>query len=256
MQRHAIPISKHGVNPFPVVCAPLVARTRDALATETAKVAAWKPDLLEWRVDFFSGIGDTNAVLAAANDIRNAAGGIPILFTRRNSREGGEKIALDEPRVIDMYRAVCQSGLVDLIDFEMDNDAAHVQAVREMAKDAGLPLILSFHDFSATPPAAELVRRFARAQALGGDVAKVAVMPRAMDDVLTLLGATQTASTELSIPVVSMAMGGLGAVTRMCGWAFGSAMTFAVGESASAPGQMPIEDVQAAIAMLRKAYRG
>ena len=86
--------------------------------------------------------------------------------------------------------------------------------------------------------------------------AKLAVMPRDMQDVLTLLTATWQASQALPIPVVSMAMGPLGAVTRMCGGAFGSAMTFAVGQSASAPGQMPIADVQAAVAMLARAQRG
>jgi 3-dehydroquinate dehydratase-1 len=41
----------------------------------------------------------------------------------------------------------------------------------------------------------------------------------------------------------------------MCGWAFGSAMTFAVGESSSAPGQMEIADVEAAVSLLQKAIR-
>jgi 3-dehydroquinate dehydratase-1 len=50
-----------------------------------------------------------------------------------------------------------------------------------------------------------------------------------------------------------MSMAGYGAVTRLCGGAFGSAMTFAIGQSASAPGQMPIEDLAAGLAILRKA---
>jgi 3-dehydroquinate dehydratase I len=74
-----------------------------------------------------------------------------------------------------------------------------------------------------------------------------------MEDVLTLLTATLQASRQLEIPVVSMAMGPLGAITRLCGWAFGSAMTFGVGESSSAPGQMPIEDLVAGLAIARKA---
>ena len=35
--------------------------------------------------------------------------------------------------------------------------------------------------------------------------------------------------------------------------AFGSALSFAIGQSASAPGQMPIEDLDAGLAILRKA---
>ena len=80
-------------------------------------------------------------------------------------------------------------------------------------------------------------------------------MPQSMDDVLALLTATLQSSRQLEIPLVSMSMGRFGAITRMFGWAFGSAMTFAIGESSSAPGQMEIADVESAVALLQKAIR-
>lgn len=238
---------------FPLVCAPLVARDAQALLDEAAAVAAKGPDLLEWRVDFFEGIADTAEVVGLAARIRQAAAGLPLLFTRRSTREGGEPIALTEPQVVDLYRAVCAGGQVALVDFEMGNDPAHVQAVRACSRRAGIGLILSFHDFQRTPPVDALVARFAQAAQLGADVAKVAVMPRGMQDVLALLEATRQASEQLPIPVVSMAMGGPGALTRLCGFAFGSAMTFGIGLGSSAPGQLPIADLQAGLAMLRRA---
>lgn len=238
---------------LPAVCAPLVATNRQALLAEARQVVARQPDLLEWRVDFFEAIADTDEVLAAAAALRLAAGGIPILFTRRARREGGQPIALDEPRVVALYQAVCASGQVDLVDFEMANEAAHVAQVRAAARAHRIALVLSFHDFQRTPPAAALAGRFAQAQALGADVAKLAVMPAAMEDVHLLLGATLQASRSLAIPVVSMAMGPLGAVSRLCGGAFGSALTFAVAGAPSAPGQMPIEDVRAGLAVLQRA---
>lgn len=248
------PISLRGrALPYPAVCAPLVARRPDALRAECAAVVAKKPDLIEWRVDFFDAIADAQRVVETARQLKDAAAGIPILFTRRHAREGGESIAIDEPQVVQLYRAVCASGCIDAVDFEMDNGAAHVQAVREMSRAAGLPLVLSFHDFQSTPPADVLVRRFERAKDLGADVAKIAVMPRSIDDVLAMLSATSRAVDAVGIPLVSMAMGPQGAVTRASGWVFGSAMTFAVGASSSAPGQMPIEDVRSAIEVLRKA---
>ncbi|MEJ8839165.1 type I 3-dehydroquinate dehydratase [Ramlibacter sp. AN1133] len=241
---------------LPAVCAPLVGRTRAALATEAAAVAAKRPDLLEWRVDFFGPIADTREVLAAAADLRAASGGIPILFTRRCQREGGQPIALAEPQVLALYEAVAASGCVDLLDFEMGNDAADVAQVRALAHRRGLPLVLSFHDFQRTPPDADLRARFAQARQLGADIAKVAVMPQSVEDVHRLLGATLQASRSLGIPVISMAMGGLGAVTRLCGGVFGSALTFAVGAAASAPGQIAIEEVRAALAVLQGAMQG
>jgi 3-dehydroquinate dehydratase-1 len=238
---------------FPAICAPLVGRTREALLAEAAAVAAKQPDLIEWRVDFFDGIADAKAVAELAGRIKDVARRIPILFTCRWSREGGEKIALSQADVVGLHRAVGESGHVDLIDFEMANEPGQVRQVRESSQAHGVQLILSFHDFQRTPGIDELSQRFAQAEQLGADIAKIAVMPRDMHDVLTLLGATLQSSRELRIPLVSMAMGGPGAVTRLCGGVFGSALSFAIGQSASAPGQMPIEDLDAGLAILRKA---
>jgi 3-dehydroquinate dehydratase-1 len=240
---------------FPAICAPLVGRTVERLLAEAAIVAAKKPDLLEWRVDFFEGIGDTPLVIDTLARVKHASGGLPLLFTRRSMREGGERISLSEAQVISLYRAVCQTGHVDLVDFEMGNSAADVAEVHEFSRAHGVKLILSFHDFDRTPSAEALRQKFAQAEQLGADVAKIAVMPQGMDDVLTLLSATSQSSKELRIPVVSMSMGRFGAITRLCGWAFGSAMTFAVGESSSAPGQLAIEDVGAGLALLQKALQ-
>ena len=240
----------------PAVCAPLVGRTPEALAAEAVAVVAKQPDLLEWRVDFFQDLGDTQAVLAAGAQVRRAAGGIPILFTRRSEREGGQRIGVGEPQVIALYEAVARAGLVDLLDFEMGSPQGDIDRVRAACVAHRLPLVLSFHDFQRTPATGDLQERFARAHRLGADVAKVAVMPQSIEDVHRLLGATLEASRTLPIPVISMAMGGLGAVSRVCGGVFGSALTFAVGAAPSAPGQMPIEDVRAALAVLARATSG
>jgi 3-dehydroquinate dehydratase-1 len=237
---------------FPAICAPLTGRTPDALLAETAVVAAKKPDLIEWRADFFGGLGEAKAVCSLAGRIKQAARGIPILFTCRWNHEGGERISLSQAEVAHLLRAVCESGHVEFIDFEMGNEADLVRQVREASRARQIQLVLSFHDFQRTPGIAALKQRFEQAEQMGGDIAKVAVMPENMDDVLTLLDATLHSSRKLRIPLVSMAMAGDGAVTRICGGAFGSAMSFAVGQSASAPGQMPIEELDAAMAILRK----
>lgn len=238
---------------LPAICAPLVGRTREQLLAEVAAVAALAPDLLEWRVDFHEGIADTADVVDLAGRLKAAAGGIPLLFTRRSSREGGEPIPLLEPQVIALCGAVCASGHVDFVDYEMSNTPDEVCEMRERSRAAGVQLVLSFHDFQGTLPLEQLQEKFALAEQLGADVAKVAVMPRDMQDVLTLLAATLHASRSLSIPVISMAMGGPGAVTRLAGGLFGSALSFAVGQSASAPGQWPIEELETALALLRRA---
>lgn len=237
---------------FPVICTPLVGRTQQQVLSEVQLMIAKKPDLLEWRVDFFEGIADVTQVLALAAAIRQQAGGIPVLFTRRSIREGGEKIPIDEESVLALYGAIMDSKAVELIDFEMSSDPAHIAQVRAQSRAHGIQLVLSFHDFHSTPEHAVLCQRFAQAQQLGADVAKVAVMPQRLEDVLVLLSATLECSQKLDIPVVSMSMGSYGAVTRMVGGVFGSAMSFAVGAAASAPGQLPMEDLQAVLEIVNR----
>lgn len=241
---------------FPLICTPLVGRSADKLMAELDVVLPKKPDVLEWRVDFFEAIADTAAVIATARAIKAKAGDIPLLFTRRSTLEGGEKIALNEDQVIAMYAAVCESKSIDLIDYEMANDAANIARVRTVAKANDIKLVLSFHNFSYTPGLETLAAKFLTADQLGADVAKVAVMPRDLDDVLTLLSATREASKKLRIPLISMSMGPYGSLTRLFGWTFGSALTFAVGAASSAPGQVPIEDLNTVLAILQKSIAG
>ena len=127
----------------------------------------------------------------------------------------------------------------------MGNDGDQVRRVRDGARTHGTRVILSYHNFESTPGIDFLVQRFVEAEELGADVAKVAVMPRDRDDVLALLAATSRAEAKAHIPLISMSMGPLGAVTRMIGGVFGSSLSFAVGAGSSAPGQLPIADLTA-----------
>ena len=237
---------------FPTICTPLVGRTREQILAEVALVVAKRPDLLEWRVDFFQEIANTAAVLAVADEIRQAADGIPVLFTRRSVKEGGEPIPLNEGQVVALIEAVCTSGLVALVDFEMNNDPAHIARVRSASRENGIGLVLSFHNFHSTPSQEVLCERFSQAQQLDADVAKIAVMPQRLEDVLVVLDATLQSSQVLDIPLISMSMGGYGSLTRLFGWAFGSAMSFSVGVTASAPGQVPIDDMNTVLEIVQR----
>jgi 3-dehydroquinate dehydratase-1 len=240
----------------PLICSPLVGRTRERLLAEAANVRAKKPDVIEWRVDYFEGIADAKAVVAVGGALREVVGDTPVIFTRRSVKEGGEPIAIGDEEVVRLYDTVAASGLVDFLDFEMSNDAGHVGRVRDSVRRHGTRVILSYHNFSYTPGPEFLVQRFLEAERLGADVAKVAVMPRERADVLTLLAATAQADAKARIPLISMSMGPLGAVTRMVGGLFGSALSFAVGEGSSAPGQMPIADLSAVYEVIRRARGG
>jgi 3-dehydroquinate dehydratase-1 len=229
--------TEHG----PLVCVPIVGRDRDAIRADVAVVAGLQPDLIEWRADFFDAVAREGEALALLSEMRAAAGTIPLLFTLRSRREGGEPVALDEAGVTQLCVDVCGSRLAALIDVEMSMPGDHIDKVRAAARDSGTRLVLSYHNFDGTPALDELRGKFARAESLGADVAKVAVMPGDLDDVLVLLTATLRASRETGLPLISIAMGPVGALTRAIGWHFGSAVTFAAAAHSSAPGQLSVE---------------
>lgn len=240
----------HAPKQRPLICTPLVGRDAPALRDELAVVLPKAPDVLEWRVDFFEPIASVSHVLQALQAIKNIAPQTPLLFTRRSVREGGQPIAIDEAQVLNLGEAVCASGQVQALDWELASPADDLRRVRAYTRAHGVQCVLSSHNFAYTPALSTLRDLFLRAEQLGADVAKVAVMPRDASDVLNLLQASHAAAQQLRIPLIAMAMGPLGAITRLVGGEFGSALTFAVGASASAPGQVPIEALRSALELV------
>ena len=114
----------------------------------------------------------------------------------------------------------------------------------EKAAEKGVAAVVSRHDFSGTPPEEEIFHTLESMKKLGADLPKMAVMPKSPQDVLTLLSATLRAREQLG-PVITMSMGSLGKLSRVSGAVFGSCLTFAAGQSSSAPGQINAEDLKA-----------
>ena len=111
-------------------------------------------------------------------------------------------------------------------------------------------MVLSSHDFNRTPSAAEMMTRIAKMDGLGADLCKIAVMPQCAEDVLTLLGVSVQASAIFRAPLITMSMGRLGAVSRLCGSLSGSAVTFGTLGDASAPGQLPAGQMEEILPLL------
>ncbi|OMH33903.1 type I 3-dehydroquinate dehydratase [Motiliproteus sp. MSK22-1] len=236
----------------PLVCCPLVASNISDLLEEARAIIVKTPDLIEWRVDFFTDISDTDKVVEAARQIKSVIADIPLLFTRRAEHEGGQRIPLSEDEVVQMYTAVCASRSVDLIDYELSNPADNLDYLRALCQQHQLGLVVSYHNFSCTPSEDDIVQKLLDAEAAGADIAKVAVMPDGLDDVLRLLSATLKANQALQIPLITMSMGAYGSLSRMIGGVFGSAVTFAVGRTSSAPGQMNIDEVNTVLEIVSK----
>ena len=241
-------------------------------------------DVLELRVDLLEEAGalaapaPLDAATAAAQvleclrglgeviaaDGANAGAGAPLLVTCRTAAEGG-RARLDDA----VYAALLHSVLDGLADWAPERRPAAIDVevqrgclpqICAQAHALDIDVVASFHDFEATPADEVLEEVLARMAREGADLAKIAVWPTSADDVARLLGvcarATAGAGTGLGVPVAAMSMGALGAVSRVAP-AFGTALTFAVvpdgqGQSrASAPGQLPLQDVRRCLELLR-----
>jgi 3-dehydroquinate dehydratase-1 len=234
----------------PLICLPLVASDKSDLLAQALELKQLNPDLLEWRIDGYEAIKDQSSCLEALQVLQDTVGPIPLIFTCRIHSEGGFKEIPQEAR-LGLITASIASGGIDLVDIELCNAPSFIDTVKKVARENGTKLILSYHNFTETPDENAIHDKLLQAQAMGADIAKLAVMPQNYADVLTLLGATLKARTgTVKVPIVTMSMGPEGGVTRLAGGLFGSDITFAIGKEASAPGQIPIGKLRQAMAVL------
>lgn len=232
----------------PKVIIPLTDAHEAGLVGAAKRVAASRADLVEWRVDRFGRRDDPQKVTAMAARIHEIIGERPLLFTPRTKHEGSDWNPAGEG-YRDLIADVCASGAIDLVDVQYLNPAA--KRCIEAAHASKVPVVASNHDFTGTPSAAEIADRLDAMASLGADVAKIAVMPHTPADVAALLAATAISSEASRVPLITMSMGPLGAVSRLAGQVFGSCATFAtLGDAGSAPGQLPLDDVLVALDLI------
>lgn len=238
---------------LPKICIPLTDTDVQQLKLSAQTLLNHPCDFVEWRADFYTGFRDERKRSDTLTMLREILGDLPILFTIRTKEEGGlADISTGEYESI--LHSVINSRLADLVDVElMKGDDVMVRlctaAHRSVAANPGDPLsgscvtiVGSRHDFEKTPEEAEIVESLCKMRSLGADIAKFAVMPTCERDVLTLLSATLTMKEHHpEIPVITMSMGHLGALSRISGTLTGSAVTFGTAGNASAPGQLPAD---------------
>lgn len=234
----------------PQVIVAIVGAGREDILQQARAARESAADIVEWRIDFFDNWRDTDICCAFAGEIAEAIGK-PLLGTFRSAREGGEReISADDYSAL--LQALAGSGVFWALDVEAFFTGLSVGDLISTVHDKGCGVIASNHDFDETPSVTEICARLSFMEKLGADVAKCAYMPQDMADVARLLEATASASQNLEIPVITMSMGETGVISRIAGSHFGSAATFASLETASAPGQIPLEGMTEILALLQK----
>ena len=235
----------------PVICVPVVEQTSEGVITKIKELAAKKVQMIEWRVDCFAEAENPEAVRAVFEAVRDAVKEVIFLFTFRTKQQGGN-LRLEEKKILYLNEIAAKSGCVDMIDLEFFEATKPEKEIRRFQK-MGVRVIASHHDFNGTPDERILHMLMDQMQQGGADVAKLAVMPQSVDDVISLLKLTSDTKKKFpTLPVVTMSMGGLGVISRLSGEVFGSCITFGADGEVSAPGQMQMDTLAGILDALHK----
>lgn len=225
----------------PKICIPIIGHSEEEILANAAMLKKYKYDAAEWRMDYYDDIFEPEKAAAMLKKLREIIGGHLLLATFRTAKEGGEKnISTDYYKELNILSAL--SGYIDLIDIELFTGDDIIKNMVSEIHGLNVKIIMSNHDFVRTPAKEEIISRLIHMQELGADILKIAVMPQTSEDVLTLLSATNTMKESYAVkPLITMSMGSLGVVSRLCGSIFGNAMTFGTAGKVSAPGQIDAE---------------
>lgn len=237
----------------PLVCVPVMEREKEAVVREIMALSESRADMVEWRVDQFCDYKNYNAIREVFGRTAPYLKEKIFLYTFRTKRQGGDGEP-DGALADDMRDLAAESGCVDLVDMEFFEEEFPARKMRRL-QERGVKVVASHHDFDETPERGVMKMLLEQMCEGNADIVKLAVMPRNAEDVLNLLSVTSRFKEENpDTPVITMSMGKMGAVSRLCGESFGSAVTFASHGKASAPGQMDMTDVADILDILHKNF--
>ncbi len=229
---------------IPLVCAPILASSPKKAANQARIIASANilPDIIEIRLD-----SDTTLNAAAARKIlaatRPILGDIPLLGTLRSTREGGLwKGSATE--TADILRTIITDGLCSLIDIEYTLEPELRNMLIALAKEHQIVSVVSLHQWNPPSDDADFIETLLQLHACGGDMIKFAVMAHTSQMGWRLLISALHVTETIDTPVIALAMGEAGAVTRLAGPLFGSCLSFASVVQSSAPGQLSLREVR------------
>ena len=227
-------------------------RTMEEIAQAAARAKAAKADVIELRIDSMEAMPTAQTAAAACRAVREEAGEIPLLFTLRTARDGGAGSA-DKPAYEALLGAVMESGACEAIDCELSVGEGAFARLAEKAKKAGALLVGSSHEFGRIGEVERAAQWLKKQEALGADVCKAAVMTRTNAEAFELARVYATVYEELNVPMIAIAMGPAGAITRIGGACLGSCLTFGTAGEASAPGQIDARRLRTALEIVQAA---
>ncbi|WP_125607792.1 type I 3-dehydroquinate dehydratase [Lapidilactobacillus bayanensis] len=196
--------------------------------------------LVEWRLDYwqnFSPLSLQNGNRLLRQQLPQA----PLLITLRTAEEGGRSV-LNRVTYTQQLVTISQNLDWDLLDIMPAQVADWTALKNELQKSAAQQLIYSCHRLcTRTYWQNWCDLQWLSRLAANDEIIKLAVHAQTPQNSLDLLNATLKMRYQSPRPLITMAMGSAGQITRQLGPIFGSTLSFgALTAQGSAPGQLPL----------------
>lgn len=214
------------------ICVPIQAKTMQELAT-TIKLAEATAEIIEIWLDQISDLNLPQLFSLTSK---------PLLVVNKDSTEKGAWGGSEAERVQLLINAAKNGA--QFVDLGVNTSSELIQNFCT-AKPSTTKLIISYHNFQATPDLPSLEQIYQQALQSGADIVKVATYCRNPEDVTNLLSLLTKYSSQTKMIVLGM--GEFGKLTRITGNYLGNFLTFVPLNSTtiSAPGQICWQDLQA-----------
>lgn len=212
-----------------IICIPVMGKTLEELL-ENLKKAEELSSFVEIRADSIEKFDENDLEI-----IKKAITGKAI-FTCRHVAEGGLYKIHEEVRLKLLQKAI--ELQFDFIDVELETCKT-----RKFTGTYTTKIIVSYHNFTETPPYYDLTKVIDDIRSYHPDIIKVATMVQTDKDVISL---TRVLVNKLpNDTMIILGMGDKGKITRIMQPYLGGYLTFAsLGGSTSAPGQIDFNELK------------
>lgn len=237
---------------MPKICVPVMGKSFEDIRAAAVRAKAADADVIELRIDSLNAQPDAETAIAACRAVRGAAGEIPLLLTMRTQRDGGAGSA-DAEAYEAMLTAAAKARVCEAIDCELSAGETAFRRIVHAAHEAGIAVVGSSHEFGEIGNMERAAKWLQQQAALGADIVKAAVMTRTNEEAMTAALTMMRAGEKLGVPMIAIAMGPAGVLTRIGGACMGSCMTFGTAGEASAPGQVDARALRQILEIIQSA---
>jgi len=187
---------------------------------------------IELRLDWLSSTSEFERLLPQLRLDRNK---VCVIATLRRRAAGG-KYAGGRREQMALLRRAAEAGCA-WCDVEVESaERLGAEALKELRR-AGARVMISFHDFRATPrDMSAVVRRLERC---GGDAIKIAAQSLSLADSVKVLAVARRRRDVIAVP-----MGEIGLPARVLALRAGSALAYAAADQTTAPGQLSVGEMR------------